>query len=153
MSDNFDAFVENLQERIFDETREAFGEAGFEHWRNPVYRGPLETSDSHARVKGNCGDTMQIFLKFESGRVCDAAYLTDGCGSSTVCGSFAAEMAIGKNPDELMEITGDAILEKLGKFPREEQHCAFLAAETLQEALNRYMLVRQKKKYAVYEKD
>ncbi len=139
MADNFDAFVENLQEQIFDETREAFGEAGFLRWRNPLYRGPLDAPDAHARVKGTCGDTMQIFLKFENDRVCDAAYLTDGCGSSTVCGSFAAEMAIGKNPDELIEITGDAILEKLGRFPEEDRHCAFLAAETLQEALNRYM--------------
>lgn len=146
MTDNIDAFVENLQEQVFDEVREAFGETGVQRWRNRLYRGPLDDSASHARVKGNCGDTMQIFLKFENGRVCDAAYLTDGCGSSTVCGSFAAEMAIGKNPDELMEITGDAILEKLGRFPREEQHCTFLAAETLQEALNRYMLARQKKK-------
>jgi nitrogen fixation NifU-like protein len=139
MADNFDAFVENLQEQIFDETREAFGEAGFQRWRNPLYRGPLNAPDAHARVKGTCGDTMQIFLKFENDRVCDAAYLTDGCGSSTVCGSFAAEMAIGRNPDELVEITGDAILEKLGRFPEEDRHCAFLAAETLQEALSRYM--------------
>ena len=87
---------------------------------------------------------MQIFLKFENDRVCDAAYLTDGCGSSTVCGSFAAEMAIGKNPDEVAAITGDAILEKLGRFPEEDRHCAFLAAETLQEALNRYMIDRMK---------
>ena len=139
MADNLDAFVENLQQRIFDETREAFGEAGFQRWRNPLYRGPLDAPDAHAQVKGNCGDTMQIFLKFENDRVCDAAYLTDGCGSSTVCGSFAAEMAIGKTADELIEITGDAILEKLGRFPEEDRHCAFLAADTLQEALNRYM--------------
>lgn len=140
MADKFDAFVENLQEQIFNETREAFGEAGFQRWRNPLYRGPLDTPDSHARVKGSCGDSMEIFLKFDDDRVSDAAYLTDGCGSSTVCGSFAAEMAIGKNPDELMEITGDAILEKLGRFPEEDRHCAFLAAETLQEALNQYLL-------------
>ena len=139
MADNFDTFLENLQERIFDETREAFGEAGFQRWRNPLYRGPLDAPDSHARVTGKCGDTMQIFLKLKNDRVCDAAYLTDGCGSSTVCGSFAAEMAIGKTADELIEITGDAILEKLGRFPEEDRHCAFLAAETLQEALNRYM--------------
>jgi len=146
MADNFDAFVENLQQRIFDETREAFGEAGFQRWRNPLYRGPLCAPYSHAQVKGSCGDTMQIFLKFENDRVCDAAYLTDGCGSSTVCGSFAAEMAIGKTPDELITITGDAILEKLGKFPEEDRHCAFLAAETLQEALDHYMIARQKRK-------
>ncbi len=146
MADNFDAFVENLQERIFDETREAFGEVGFQRWRNPLYRGPLDEADAHARLTGNCGDTMEIFLKFENDRVCDAAYFTDGCGSSTVCGSFAAEMAIGKTHDELISITGDAILEKLGKFPEEDRHCAFLASETLQEALNRYMIAWQKKR-------
>ncbi|WP_372678608.1 iron-sulfur cluster assembly scaffold protein [Desulfosarcina sp.] len=146
MADHLDAFIENLQQRIFDETREAFGEVGFQRWRNPRYRGPLDAPDSRARVTGKCGDTMQIFLKFENNRVCDAAYLTDGCGSSTVCGSLAAEMAIGKNPDELVAITGDAILEKLGRFPEEDRHCAFLAAETLQEALNRYMIDRMKTK-------
>jgi nitrogen fixation protein NifU and related proteins len=143
MADNFDAFVENLQEQIFDETRKAFGKAGFQRWRHPLYRGPMDASDSHARVTGKCGDTMEIFLKFNDDRVCDAAYLTDGCGSSTVCGSFAAEMAIGKNPDELTTITGEAILEKLGRFPEEDRHCAFLAAGTLQEALNQYMIARQ----------
>jgi nitrogen fixation NifU-like protein len=82
---------------------------------------------------------MEMFLKFENGRVCEAAYLTDGCGSSTVCGSFAAEMAHGRTPDELTDITGDAILARLGRFPEEDRHCAFLAAGALQEALNRYM--------------
>lgn len=139
MTDKFDAFVEKLQEQIFDETREAFGEAGFQRWREPLYRGPMDDADSHGRVKGDCGDTMEMFLKFEGDRVCNAAYLTDGCGSSTVCGSFAAEMAHGKNPDELTDITGDAILGKLGRFPEEDRHCAFLAAAALQEALSQYM--------------
>jgi nitrogen fixation NifU-like protein len=143
MTDDFDTFVDQLQEQIFDETRDAFGEAGFQRWRNPLYRGPLAGADSHARVKGSCGDTMEIFLKFDHGRVSEAAYLTDGCGSSTVCGSFTAEMAFGKTPEELTDITGDAILEKLGTFPEEERHCAFLAAQTLQEAVERYMIARR----------
>ena len=143
MADDFDTFVDQLQEQIFDETRDAFGEAGFQRWRNPQFRGPLADADSHARVKGSCGDTMEIFLKFENGRVSEAAYLTDGCGSSTVCGSFAAEMAFGKSPEELTDITGDAILEKLGRFPEEERHCAFLAAQTLQEAVERYMIAQR----------
>jgi len=140
MTDKIDAFVAELQEQIFAEIREAFGEAGFDRWRHPLYRGPLSNKDSHARVRGTCGDTMEIFLKFDDhGRVQDAAYLTDGCGSSTVCGSFAAEMALGRTPDELSDITGEAILEKIGRFPKEDQHCAFLAAETVQEALSQYM--------------
>ncbi len=139
MSDNFDAFVDKLQEQVFDETRDAFGEAGFQRWRHPLYNGRLENPDSHARITGKCGDTMEIFLIFENGHVKSAAYTTDGCGSSTICGSFTAEMAFGKTPDELAEITGEKVLEKIGTFPEEDRHCAFLAAETLQAALSQYM--------------
>ena len=82
---------------------------------------------------------MEICLKFNDDRVVEASYMTDGCGASTVCGSFAAEIVHGKTPDELTDITGETILEKIGKFPKENEHCAFLAAETIQEALQKYM--------------
>jgi nitrogen fixation NifU-like protein len=49
-------------------------------------------------------------------------------------------MSIGKNPEDLLEITGEAIKEKLGGIPKEDEHCAFLAPETLQGALNDYMM-------------
>jgi len=144
MNNDFDAFVGKLQEQIFDETKEAFGEAGFQRWRNPLYNGKMETPDAYARVTGKCGDTMEIYLKFKDDRVQEASYVTNGCGSSTVCGSFAAEMAIGKDPDELSAITGEAVLEKIGRFPKEDEHCAFLAADTLQEALKDYMIIQTK---------
>jgi nitrogen fixation NifU-like protein len=139
MTEPFDDFIDSLQERIFEETREAYGEEGFDRWRNPRFRGPLENADTRAHVRGTCGDTMEIFLKFAGERVVEAAYLTDGCGSSQVCGSFAAEMAIGKTPDEVTMVTGESILARLGRVPEEERHCAFLAAETLQEALDKWM--------------
>jgi nitrogen fixation NifU-like protein len=102
----------------------------------------VENPDGHSRITGSCGDTMQIFLKFEDNKVKKATFLTDGCGSSTVCGSFAAELALGKTPGELVEITGETILKILGRFPEENRHCAFLAADTLQDALNNYMIKR-----------
>ena len=71
--------------------------------------------------------------------------MTDGCGASTVCGSFAAEIVHGKTPDELTEITGETILKTIGRFPKENEHCAFLAAETIQEALQKYMTRQMKK--------
>ena len=139
MNDNFDDFVDNLQEEIFKETREAYGEAAYERWRNPRFQGAIADPDGHGRITGTCGDTMDIFLKFEGNRVIIASFLTDGCGSSGVCGSFAAELAHGKTPEELTDITGEMILDILGVFPEEEQHCAFLAAETVQAALSDYM--------------
>jgi len=140
MSDSLDDFVQDLQEQIFEETRAAYGEIVYQRWRNPLYMGKMENSDAHAHVKGECGDTIEIFLKFKNDRIKKASFLTDGCGPSAVCGSFAAEMSIGKSPDEILEITGEAILKKVGGLPEEDRHCAFLAAATLQEVLNTYMI-------------
>ena len=140
MENELEDFVKDLQERINEETRAAYGDIAFDRWQNPLYMGNMDSPDGYGRLTGSCGDTMQIFLRFDGGRVKDATFLTDGCGASAVCGSFAAELALGKSPDQLLEITGDAILKILGGLPREDEHCAYLAGETLQEALNDYMI-------------
>lgn len=140
MGETVDDFVRNLQNQIFEETKQAYGEKALQRWLDPVYMGAIKEPDGYACLTGVCGDTMEIFLKFENHRVKESSFQSDGCGSSIVCGSFAAEMSLGKNPDELLEITREAILEELGKLPKEDEHCASLAAETLQEALNDYMI-------------
>ncbi|MEJ2038824.1 MAG: iron-sulfur cluster assembly scaffold protein [Desulfosarcinaceae bacterium] len=140
MNDRLDAFIDQLQQQIFDEARETLGEDGFERWRSPKYNGSMEKPDASAQVTGSCGDTMEFFLKFDGQRVAQASYVTDGCGSSSVCGSFAAEMAIGRSPDEIAAIDGHTILSRLGRLPEEDQHCAFLASEALQAALHDHMV-------------
>jgi len=139
MTDEFDDFARALQEQIYEETRAAYGEVVFERWLKPLYAGVIQDPDGFGRVTGTCGDTMEIFLRFEKDRVKEATFQTDGCGTSAVCGSFAAELSHGKSPDEIAEIEGETILEVLGGLPEEDRHCAFLAAETLQEALDDYM--------------
>jgi len=153
MNDNLDTFVNGLQEQIFDEAKEVFGEKGFHRWRNPKYNGTLQNCDTSARVTGECGDSMEIFLKFEHNRVKRASYITDGCASSSLSGSFTAELAMGKTPDDLMNITGDAVIEAIGRLPDEDKHCAFLAAETLQEALRYYTNRETKSKEAMTDKN
>jgi nitrogen fixation NifU-like protein len=140
MGETVDDFVRNLQRQIFDETKQAYGEKAFLRWLDPVCMGAIKEPDGYACLTGACGDTMEIFLRFENNRVKEASFQADGCGSSIVCGSFAAEMSLGKNPDELLEVTSEAILKELEKLPKEDEHCASLAAETLQEALNDYMI-------------
>ncbi len=139
MSDRLDDFVQELQEKIFQEARETYGDTVYERWLNPLYMGELKNYNGYSRLRGQCGDTIEIFLKFEKGRVIEASFKTDGCGASTACGSFATEMAIGKTPDELLEITGEAVLNRAGGLPQEDKHCAVLAAGSLQDALEDYM--------------
>jgi nitrogen fixation NifU-like protein len=145
MNNDLDDFVQDLQGQIYEETRAAYGDVAFERWMNPLYMGMIDNPDGYGCVTGSCGDTMQIFLKFENDKVKEASFLTDGCGASAVCGSFAAELARGKRPDELLDISGDAILKILGGLPKEDEHCAYLAGETLQEALNEYMIKQRSK--------
>ncbi len=138
-TDNFDKLVDDLQNQIFEETKEAYGDVAFQRWLTPLYKGRIDLPDGYGRVTGSCGDTIEIFLRFENGKVQEASFETDGCGSSTICGSFTAELAIGKTPDDLADITGESILEILGGLPEEDRHCAFLAANALREALKNYM--------------
>jgi nitrogen fixation NifU-like protein len=139
MADEFDHFARGLQIQILEETRKAYGQVAFERWIKPLYVGTIGRPDGYARVSGSCGDTMEIFLKFAGERVKEATFQTNGCGASIVCGSFAAELSIGKNPDEIAQITGETILRILGDLPKEDRHCAFLAAETLQQTLENYL--------------
>ena len=146
MDKDFNNFVEGLQNKIYEEAKTVYGEIAFQRWLKPLYMGAMDKFDGYGRVTGSCGDTMEIFLKFKNERVQDASFQTDGCGSSTVCGSFAAELAIGRSPDEILDITGESILKKGGGMPEEERHCAFLSADALQEALNDYMIKQQRGK-------
>lgn len=137
--DKLDKFLDQLQEDIFDEAKSALGERGFERWRNPKYNGRMKHPDGWARVKGECGDTMEIYLQFKDGRVACASYFTDGCASSTVSGSFAAELTLNKTPEELTDITADHVLTAIGKLPEADRHCTTLAARTIQAAVDNYM--------------
>jgi len=57
---SLDDFVNNLQEQIFNEAKEAYGEKGFGRWRNPRYQGRMANADAHARVTGQCGDSAAV---------------------------------------------------------------------------------------------
>lgn len=138
----FDVLVKQLQDNAFADAKQAYGEKGFERWRFPRFHGPLADADADASggVKGGCGDTINIYLKFNGERVVKASYTTDGCGSSALCGSFTAELAHGKNVEELLELTPEDVLNTIGTFPEEETHCATLSIVALQEAVNNYMI-------------
>ncbi len=136
----FDDLMDGIQEKIFLEAQQMYGEKGLHRWKNPAFSGRLADADAQGRITGKCGDTMEIFLCFDNNRVCKASSFTDGCFSSRLAGSFAAELALGKNPEELFDLTGEDVLRAIGTFPKEEQHCAFLAVKTMQEAVNAYMV-------------
>jgi nitrogen fixation NifU-like protein len=141
MMPSFDDIVNELQDKINEEAVEAYGQAGFERWRDQPYRGEPAGADYEGSSTGGCGDTIWIYLQIEDETVVDAGYATDGCGSSAISGSMAAELAVGKRCEDLSAITGEAVLEGLGGpdcMPEDDRHCAWLAANALLEAVGSY---------------
>ncbi len=149
----FEALVAELQQKSFDDARAAYGEKGFQRWRSPQFNGPMEDADASACIKGSCGDLIEIFLKFHENRVEKASYLTNGCGSSALCGSFTAELACGKSMQEIMTITPSLVLAEIGHFPAADKHCATLAVMALHKALNNYLIQKvPDKKWQILKK-
>ncbi len=111
-----------------------FSATALDHARNPRNVGSLASANGHARITGPCGDTMAFWLYVENARIKRIAFETDGCGSSLACGSMATELAQNASIEEACHIEQQDILDALGGFPVEAQHCALLAANTLHAA-------------------
>jgi nitrogen fixation protein NifU and related proteins len=99
----------------------------------------VDQPDGRARITGSCGDTMEICLKFKGDRVAKSSYWTDGCAFSFNCVAAAADMARGRRSDDIAEIDADLIQRSVGGLSADHFHCARLAQETLQAALEDYM--------------
>ena len=150
MNDSIDAFIEQFQNEMIRQASETFGEVFCRRWQAPTHMGVIPDADVTAQLKGTCGDSMCIYLKFENDRVKSASFQTDGCGPSIVCGSLAAELSVGKSPEELLDISAENIIAHLGTLPDEHRHCAFLAVATVHRAVDRYMIRQLEPKLNIY---
>ena len=108
---------------------------GFHYWANP----PMSDPDAEARVTGNCGDTMEIGLRFAGDRVEKTRYWSDGCSISKQCVEAAGMIAQGKNLEELKKINMMDVMDLVGQLPDSHLHCAQLAETTLQRAVADYV--------------
>jgi len=138
MSNDFEKTVNELQASIMEDARKVYSEKVIERWLNPRNLGKVRNADGFAKIKGPCGDTMQISFKVKDGRLSKIKFMTDGCASSIAAGSIATELAQGKKLEETAEISQEMILDALDGLPEESVHCALLASNTLKEAIKNY---------------
>jgi len=139
MAQEFDDSFKELEQSIMAEMKKVYSEKTIDHFLNPRNLGEIPTPDGFGRVTGPCGDTMEIYLNVRDGRVMNASFWTDGCGSSIASGSMVTEMAKRMNIGEAQRISQHDVLAALGGLPEESEHCALLAANTLREAIKDYL--------------
>ena len=122
-----------------------FSPVAMEHGRNPRHFGAIESFDAHACIKGPCGDTVQFWLQIGGGRIEQVSFCTDGCCASRACGSMTAYLSSGKTLEGAAALTGEKVLEALGRFPEDHKHCAVLAVNTLRAAIENYRIRNNRK--------
>jgi len=144
--ENFD----ELERKIAEEMRKVYSPKVIEHFQNPRNLGSIPSPDGFGRVIGPCGDTMQVYLKIKDNYILEVKFLTDGCGTSLASGSMLTELVRGKSISEALRITPDDILNALGGLPEESVHCAFLASDTLKEAMKDYLAFKNEPWKRVY---
>ncbi|MFV9631973.1 MAG: Fe-S cluster assembly scaffold protein NifU [Methanosarcinales archaeon] len=111
-----------------------------DHFTNPRNVGEIKDADGKGSV-GNpvCGDTTDIYIKVEKGKISDIKFKTFGCGAAIATGSMITEMAIGKTLKEALEITRDNVADELDGLPSKKLHCSNLAADGLRAAIEDYL--------------
>ena len=130
---------DNFQELVRAEMRKVYAETVVEHATNPRNVGDMEDADGFARITGPCGDTMEIWLRVKNNTITEATFMTDGCGTTIVAGSMVTELAKGKSVSQSLKISQQDVLNALGGLPEESEHCALLAANTLEAAVKDYL--------------
>jgi nitrogen fixation NifU-like protein len=134
---------EELEKSVMEDMRKTYSEKVIDHFLNPRNLGELEDADGLGKITGPCGDTMQICLRVKDGRITEATFMTDGCGTTIACGSMTTELAKGKAVTEALKITQEDILKSLDGLPEDDIHCSLLAADTLREALRDYTFLQK----------
>ena len=139
MSNDFEKTANELQESIMEDARKIYSEKVIERWLNPRNWGEVREADGFAKIKGPCGDTMQVSFKVKDLRISNIRFTTSGCATSIASGSMATELAKGRKIEEAAEISQEMILDALDGLPEESVHCALLASNTLKEAIKDYL--------------
>lgn len=106
-------------------------------YKNPRNVGELDTEYRADGENPSCGDSTEVFVEVEDGKVEDVKHQTDGCAVSTAAISILTDQIQGMNVGKVEELDRDWMLDKLGiEVTPMRMKCALLGLETVQEALD-----------------
>lgn len=117
-----------------------------DHFTNPRNVGEIKEASGVGEVgNAKCGDIMRIYLQVEDNIIKDVKFKTFGCGAAIATSSMVTELVKGKNLEEALQISNQAVAEALGGLPPAKMHCSNLAADALHEAIKDYISKKEGK--------
>ena len=111
-----------------------------DHFRHPRNYGSLDAPDiSNEQFNPLCGDRIRLELKFEQTKVNEARFKGDACAISTAATSLLTELILGKDVEQLANITDEQLIVALeSDIQPARLQCALLPLHTLREGLKNY---------------
>ncbi|MGQ9588145.1 MAG: iron-sulfur cluster assembly scaffold protein [Thermoplasmata archaeon] len=130
-----DTLVENISRILEQEDEEIYSREVIAEFRNPTHAGRMRDADACGIADGLCMDSMEIYLKVESGRIKACSFFTDGCGAAISCGNRLARYVEGMSLDTARMVNPSDLITLLNGLPPDHKHCAALAVIALRNAL------------------
>lgn len=94
-----------------------------------------EGAELQGTVHGECGDTMEIYLRLHGDAIDEATFMTDGGESIIACGDALTGMIRGKTPAQAALISPEELVAAVGGLLPAKVHCAKLAVRALRAAV------------------
>lgn len=135
--DNFrrDPIAAEPQKRTAATTLVGYSDKLLEEAANPSNMRRMAEADTCGIIHGCCGDTMEIYLRLDSGTIQDATFMTDGGESAVACGSVLTKRLKGLSLAEAGQLSPGELIDALGGLPPTKIHCASLTLNTLGQAI------------------
>ena len=103
----------------------------------------IKKPDGYGKKTGDCGDTVEMYLTVSKDRIQSVSFETNGCLSTSACANTVAELAEGKQVEEVWQITPDDVVDYLETLPPQNTHCAELAVGAFYLALRNYQELKR----------
>ena len=115
-----------------------YAEEILERYKDPVNKGTIKNATREVHETNPlCGDSLDIYLKMESGKISDAKFNGFGCAISQASADLLLDIVKGKDVESVKALTKDSFLKTLGiSLSPARLKCALLSWHALMIALD-----------------
>ena len=116
-----------------------YNELVADHSTNPRNVGRIIDADGFADVGDpSCGDSMQLWIKVDGGRIADIKFQSSGCAGAVATSSMTTVLVKGKTIEEAKRITDAHVILALKGIPSRDGTCILSGISSLREAIKDY---------------
>jgi nitrogen fixation NifU-like protein len=118
-----------------------------DYYRNPRNYGKITNPDIAQRDSNPlCGDELEMHINIKENKVADVKFTGKGCAISQASASMLTELIMGKNFEEVKNLSKEDILDNLGLHDLGPARikCALLSLKVLKSGLYSYLLEKLK---------